>query len=381
MAMIRVMMVVAAVMAMAVCGMAGAARAAPEVDGAKVVVPAAAMPAPAPGSPGSFVLPDGGKVVEAFGKFAAERAGISAETKAKIARRVAEAVGKPGEREGVIVEVLQLIYPDFAGAMDLLANEKEDQAMELLGKMTGSEDGYLAANAKFFLARALVNDERYEEALPVVESLVGADRDKTLYAGQAMFLRGVCQAGLLKRKEAMESFKQFIKADAEAPERLVVGALHRMDELERMSDGTLPDVGERMDYSRRKLALEDSGEPTREQQKKVVSILDELIKKAEEKEKQGGGGGGGGGGNGQGQGSAGGAAGGPAGGAAQSTAPAGESTIGALHRTTRGDAGEQWGEARQRQRDEVLNAIKARYPERYRELVEQYYRALQEEEP
>ncbi|MFA7235518.1 MAG: hypothetical protein WC058_01525 [Phycisphaeraceae bacterium] len=363
------------------CGMAGAARA-EDGPGAVVVPEMKPMPVEAAAAPESFVLPDGGKVVEAFGKFVTERAEISAEVKAAIARHLAEATGEPGRREGVIVEGLQLIYPDFAGAMDLLANEKNDRAMALLGKMTGSEDGYLAANAKFFLARALVNDERYEEALPMTEQLVGADRDKTLYAGQAMFLRGVCQAGLLKRKEAMESFRGFIKADAQAPERLVVGALHRMDELERMSDGTLPDVGERMDYSRRKLALEDSGQPTREQQKKVVSILDELIKKAEEKEKQGGGGGGGGGGgNGQGRGSAGGAAGGPAGGAAQSTAPAGASTIGALHRTTRGEAEEQWGEARQRQRDEVLNAIKARYPERYRELVEQYYRALQEEKP
>jgi hypothetical protein len=53
--------------------------------------------------------------------------------------------------------------------------------------------------------------------------------------------------------------------------------------------------------------------------------------------------------------------------------------MGSLHRIHRGDPDDAWGEARDRDREEVLNAIRARYPERYRELVEQYYRSLQEE--
>jgi hypothetical protein len=59
--------------------------------------------------------------------------------------------------------------------------------------------------------------------------------------------------------------------------------------------------------------------------------------------------------------------------------PAGGGGIGALSRVTRGDPGEAWGAARDRKRDEILNADKTQIPDRYRELVEQYYKSLQEE--
>lgn len=59
--------------------------------------------------------------------------------------------------------------------------------------------------------------------------------------------------------------------------------------------------------------------------------------------------------------------------------PAGGGGIGALSRVTRGDPGEAWGAARDRKRDEILNADKTQIPDRYRELVEQYYKSLHEE--
>jgi len=52
--------------------------------------------------------------------------------------------------------------------------------------------------------------------------------------------------------------------------------------------------------------------------------------------------------------------------------------MGALGRASRGSPDEVWGAARQRQRDEVLNVLKTKFPERYRELLEQYYKSLQE---
>ena len=41
-------------------------------------------------------------------------------------------------------------------------------------------------------------------------------------------------------------------------------------------------------------------------------------------------------------------------------------------------AGEQWGEMRDKEREEVLQALKQKFPERYRELLEQYNKALAE---
>jgi predicted Fe-S protein YdhL (DUF1289 family) len=48
-----------------------------------------------------------------------------------------------------------------------------------------------------------------------------------------------------------------------------------------------------------------------------------------------------------------------------------------LNRTIRGKEEESWGNMPDRKRQEVLNALKTAFPERYRELVEQYYKSLQ----
>jgi hypothetical protein len=141
-----------------------------------------------------------------------------------------------------------------------------------------------------------------------------------------------------------------------------------------------------MDDSRRRLKLERSGKPTQERQERIIAMLDKLIKEAEEREQQGGGGGGGGGG-GSGGGQQPGASGPPSGNntpsgpAASSSAPAGEASIGALDRIRRGSADEVWGKARQRERERVLNVLKSKFPERYQELLEQYYKSLQESKP
>ena len=36
-----------------------------------------------------------------------------------------------------------------------------------------------------------------------------------------------------------------------------------------------------------------------------------------------------------------------------------------------------WGTVRKREREKVLNVLKAKFPDRYRELLEQYYKSLQ----
>jgi hypothetical protein len=52
----------------------------------------------------------------------------------------------------------------------------------------------------------------------------------------------------------------------------------------------------------------------------------------------------------------------------------------AARRTIRGGPRTPWADLRNRAReDETFSALKGRFPARYRQLVEQYYRTLQEE--
>src|SRR6185295_8850981 len=114
----------------------------------------------------------------------------------------------------------------------------------------------------YFLARALLLDERFEDALPLLEDATGKYANKTARGGESLFLRGVAFGQLIQRKEAMECLKKFLDQYPDAPERMRVGAFRQLEAL----------------------TLEDSGDATKDQQKKIIDILAKLIKEAEEKE-------------------------------------------------------------------------------------------------
>ncbi|MEX0776879.1 MAG: tetratricopeptide repeat protein [Phycisphaeraceae bacterium] len=300
--------------------------------------------------------------------------------KQQVGRIIATDRRDAAKQREVITTSLIAIYPDLGKALAALADDRMGEAIARFGELAQRDDPYLSVHANFFLSRALVTEERYEEAMPVLDDLVSRHADQTLYAGDAIFYQGVAQANSLQRKEAAATLERFVRQYPDSPERMLVGAIHLIDQLAQIEDGRLSDVQDRMAFSRRRLDLERTDKPTQEEQTRIIAILDQLIKEAEDKEKGGGGGGGGGGGSGRG---GGGQANGnqQSGGPAQnSTAPVGEARVGSQHAVNRGDPADQWGKLQERQRQEVLDALKTRFPDRYRELVEQYYKGLQEDD-
>ncbi len=272
------------------------------------------------------------------------------------------------------------LHPKLREALTALNDEDTKKASAILAELAKSPDPYLAAHATYFDGRARVIEEDYENALPLLSKVAGEWLDRTLYGGDSLFLVGICQTALLRREAALRVFRDFMKLYPDAPERMRIGADHVVRTIQALEEGSLDDVQTRMVDSRRRLHLERSGKPTQERQERIIAMLDKLIKEAEDREQQGGGGGGGGGG---GQGGQGGPPSGnqqPSGPASQSSVSPGQGRIGALGRLARGRADEVWGNARARERQEVLNVLKAKFPERYRELLEQYYKSLQEGE-
>lgn len=281
-----------------------------------------------------------------------------------------------------ITEALRELYPDYKDALTTLGEENLDDAITKLGKLRDASDPYLAADAAYFLARAYLLDERFEDALPLLEDATGKYADKTARGGESLFLRGVAYGQLIQRKEAMDCLKNFLEQYPDAPERMRVGAFRQLEALKLYEDGTLTDVQFRMEFSRRKLSLEDSGQTTREQQKKIIDILAKLIKEAEEKEcnckgggkpkpgsKPGKGSEGESQAKGEGQGQQ-----GTSGGGGKGTD---SDTVKRLHR---GGPQSPWSHLRDRDRDPVFNAIKEKYPARYQQLIEQYYKSFSEDE-
>jgi tetratricopeptide (TPR) repeat protein len=327
----------------------------------------------------NFEAPNPIKLRTDFAKAIAGSDQFNAKQKQAVAKLVAAAKDDKAAAGRLISDSLRMLYPDFDRAMKLLGAERADEALPVLSKLTKSDDSYLSAYARFYSARAYQMEERYEEALPLLVHVTDKQLDRTLHSGEAMFMRGVAEAETLKRKDAIRTLKTFAKNYPFSSERTIIGALHLIDELSYLEAGSIVDVQDRMDYSRRRLDIQKSGDTTQGEQTRIIAMIDKLIEEAEQKEKEGGGGGGGGGGQGSQPGQGGNPQGNqqPGGPADQSSVSPGQARIGDLGRVIRGT--ESWGEARSKEREEVLNAIKAKYPERYRELVEQYYKSLQED--
>jgi hypothetical protein len=329
----------------------------------------------------SAAPPDVNRILDGFVASVEASTATTAEEKRIVAELVRELRQLPDDRAAAIAESLRLLNSDFKAGLAALGDDNHGAAIVSFSKLRSSADPYLAAAASFYLSRAYLLDERFEEALPLLSDLQGKWADKTANGGEVLFLRGVAEAALLRQEEATNTLTRFLTEYPDAPERMRVGAFRQLEQLKQFQEGSLSDVHVRMDFSRRKLSLDDTGTETQQQQEKVIEILAKLIQEAEEREcnSQGGGSG-----KGQKQGQAGesqsqgqaqgeGAQGGPTGGGSKGT------DTDARKRLYRGGPQSPWSRLRDKDRDPVYNAIREKFPARYQQLVEQYYKSFQED--
>lgn len=312
------------------------------------------------------------KVYDNFAKQTREDANIDEATKSKVETKLKESIDDP---QYAITEALVAMFPDYAGAIESSDANQVDEAIKTLEPMTQSKNRFLAADSSFVLARMLMNNERFEQAMPLLEQLNGDLGEFSAHRGTSQYYLGVAQSGLLDNKAAIETFIRFLQANPDAPERLVVSAWQQVQELQSIKDGQLDDVHQRMDYSRRRLALQETDEETQEQQDKIVAMLGKLIKEAEKSEcsncK----------GDGKGEPKP-----SPGGGqeSAQSKPGQSKSSKGGSSSNANGEAvvknyddspASPWSRLRDRSRDPANNAVKEKLPARYREIVERYIKA------
>ncbi len=264
---------------------------------------------------------------------------------------------------------LQRLYPELKAALD-------GRDSVSLAELSKSEDPWLAAEASWHIARALVTDERYEEAQPLLHEIGQKWETESPRAGQALFYQGLCESELLFRDQAQDTLYKFVDGYPEESPRLLEKARTMIDDLERREPGSIGDVADHMETSERKLNLEDSGEQTQGVQEKIIAMLDTLIEQAEEQEKQQQ--------QQQGQGSGSGQqqkqAGAPGNAEGQNQGANGSpQQAPKVVRRVRGATKSAWDDLRDKKREaEALSAIKSKYPPRYQRLIEQYFRDLQE---
>ena len=307
------------------------------------------------------------KIARFFSKTEA-RKDIDAQTMEKIARLKPGAL--LGGELGCIHQSLLLTVPDYKRADALLLGERYAAAADLFAKIATTDEAYLKAYATFRLGLAEMNRERYEQASAAFQKVLN---DWGRYVGcdiESAFYIAVCYGQMREKEKAIVSATRFLEDYPDAPERYKAAMEQMKNELVQEWESPLYDLAGKMNHVGRQIEKGDTGNPTQGKQKEIVDILSELIKKAEQQEGKGKNSGGGGGaprGNQQ-----------PSGPANSSKISPGASRVGDLRGKKRPKAGEKWGEMRDKERDEVLQALKEKFPGRYRELQEQYDRAIAE---
>jgi tetratricopeptide (TPR) repeat protein len=315
------------------------------------------------------------EVVKGFIAYVDQLDSIDAATRAEIRSLVQEMTADPYSQVEAITSALARIYPDYEKAILASQSEDVDTALAGLRPYVESGDKYLAADSSFFMARTLMNRQRHEEAVPVLERLSGELSGFTMHAGPALYFAGVAEASLLENQRALQSFETFLEKYPDAPERLRVAAWRQMQTLKSIEEGSLEDVLQRMDYSQRRLQIENTGEATQDQQKRIVTMLQSMIQEEEKKEcsssnskknteeqqesqqqaksenksdSQG----------------------------KSTTGGSSNNPNGTVKRSFDDGPASPWSRLRERSRDAANNAIKQKLPARYRSVVEKYYETI-----
>jgi len=285
-----------------------------------------------------------------------------AKRKAKV-----EAAWKPDLPVPLLVEQVLALTDDGAAAL-LEACQGEDlEAAEKAAAAVFTPDAgvFLKANLGQTYARFLTGQKRYDEALEVYAKIAVGD---VIDPAGFLFYRGVCEFGLLKKGEALDTLTRLQDDVGSPPERYAALSELMLFDLEYLDEEGLDHLSRTMADVQRRLGLNRVGEKVQEEEKEIIERLDKIIKKLEDQQRGGGGGCGGGSNPQGGQGS-----------------PAQDSRVmrgkGAGHVDKAAQKGASaWGNLPEKERQRMLQALGRDFPAHYRSAIEEYFRKLASEE-
>lgn len=278
-----------------------------------------------------------------------------------------------------IPEVLAVLYPRFRAGLEAFEARQFEYCARVMGEMSLSPDLYLAAYAALLQSKALVEEVEFEYAALVLDYSLRPDFDLEAYCLDAVemkFLQGYSLFHMFEADAARESLEGFLSDHPDARPELRASAREMLDHLSPPPRKTLGQVAHLMADAGLWLTEGHAGLETQTSQKKAMMILEEMVRRAEQQENQQ---------QQQQQAQGGGSqnpqsARAPQAPANASTAPGGEATTGSLHAAPHVTPGEVWGQMKPQDRDRIMQTLQQNFPSRYRQMVEQYYRAVAQED-
>jgi hypothetical protein len=221
-------------------------------------------------------------------------------------------------------------------------------------------------NMRLYLARWMVQQGYYDEALEWTEGLIIKD---VVAPEVLLFYRAVAHHHLVQPDKADAALGQLLQQEDKLPARFQKLAELMRQDLAGLQDESLDHIARRMADVRRRLALGRSGERVQVVENGVIESLDKLIKKAEDQLQQQ-----------QQRSQSSGNPGGPPSGAPMPDSQRAE--LKAPGEVARRDIGRSagWGNLDEKDREKALQEIGREFPSHYREVIEEYFRRLAAEE-
>lgn len=223
----------------------------------------------------------------------------------------------------------------------------------------GRKEDWVTKSMRVYLARWLVQQQLYDEALEVA----GALRPEEVVApATLLFYQSVAHHKLLHKDECLPLLARLLARESSIPRRYRDVARLMAADLTPLRPDTLDEVSRLMDDIRRRLDFGRAGRVVRKQEDDVIAKLDKMIEDLEKQLQQQQGGGAGGGNLQPTQ-------------PAQDSAPLGGSGPGNVGQRDIG-RGSGWGNLPPREREEALQEITKNLPSHYRSVIEEYFRKL-----
>lgn len=199
--------------------------------------------------------------------------GIQLKERDRVLRILSDGTDQP------LHDSLRLMYPDYDATVRKIERADADNHLSALVSFHTHTSPYVRADAIYLTARRHVHQERFDQALPLLEQLARSPlRHLTLNHGYIRYFLGISQIRLLKRGEGKLNLLRFIANFPDAPERYRATARYLYNQVDTIQPGSLPDILDHARESHRRLSLGLVDDRTIEVQQQIISQLDTLIK-------------------------------------------------------------------------------------------------------
>ncbi|MEX0585988.1 MAG: hypothetical protein WD176_05055, partial [Pirellulales bacterium] len=217
-------------------------------------------------------------------------------------------------------------------------------------------------NARLLYGRWLAHHQLYDELL---EAVKGMQPEQVVDPASLLFYQMVANHRLLRADECTAAATTLLERAKDIPQRYEAVARLAVADISGLKDESLDHIARRMQDIERRLDLGRAGPATRGQQNGVIESLDKMIKKLDDARQQ--------------QLAQSSAAPRPPGTPASESLPGGGKGPGRVDSKDIGE-GRGWGDLPAKQREEALQQVGKDFPPHYREIIEEYFRRVADQE-